>query len=447
MFDKQLTNFNNNILALRDFVDLIEPILQKKFKEHQSKILPLITSGIINNMLDKYGDKIEDSIRKELEGHQKDIEKKIVSLFKEKLEVKFDNIEKDDKGIKMSGLQIKAPKEVEFSDPFENVEKASNHIALLYNNSLISVLSSVEWFFSQILHYFYSKNPGSSGIAKKNLSLEDLKNLGSIKDAENHLIDLKIEDILRSSFEDWIQLLKDELKLNMGYLEDRKIELIEAYQRRNLHIHNGGIINSIYMSKVDSSLTKGLKIGKELALDKQYLDNVIGKLHLVFILIACELWKKLDPGDKNRGDILVDIIYENLLESRWEIAEGLSYFLINDSEMETVDKVVSQLNHWLCKKRLNKLEEIEEELNNADFSDKKEIFQLALPALRNETKEFFNILPAALDSKQLNVQRLEEFPIFKEIRATRKYKNFKRESKYFKEANKPVKKITTANKK
>lgn len=438
MFDKQIVDFNENILSLRDFVDLIEPILIKRFKEHDEKVQPLFLKAALKDLLEKKPETLEDGEQTKFEELQKELDKKIHSIYNDNIEVAFESLEQDGAKTTARSLTIKASNPIDFDTYFENARKSSGHIELLYKNSLISLLSSVEWFFAQVLHFYYDKFPDSAGINDKNLKLSDLKTFPSIKDAEKHLIELKIEDVLRGNFESWIELLKKDLKLGLGYLDSIKDELIEIYQRRNLLVHNGGVVNSIYFSKVKQELRKDVEIGEEIEIDKDYLDNAICKLQLSFILIGAELWKKLDANDKNRGDILTDIIYENVLKSRWEIADGISYFLINDAKMGTTDKVVAQLNNWLCKKRMKKYDTIKQDIEKADYSDKKEIFQLALSALKEDKEEFFELLPIALDSRQINILRLEEFPIMEEMRATEEYKKFKAESKYFKEPNQPI---------
>ena len=252
------------------------------------------------------------------------------------------------------------------------------------------------------------------------------------------MIDVKIDEILRGNFESWINLLKSELSLGLGYLNDIIPELIEVYQRRNLFVHNGGIVNSIYLSKVEENQRQGVSINDKLIVEKEYLDNAICKLQKAFILIGAELWKKLSPEDTKRGEILGDIVYENLLHSRWDICEGLCYFSLKDSQTHPVDKVIAQINYWLCKKEIGEYKSIENDIKKADFSDKKEIFQLGLFALRGETEKILAILPVVLETNQTNIERLEEFPILREFRETEEYENFKKESKFFKEENKEV---------
>ncbi|GEM_PF-1953817 len=457
MFQKHIEEFNENINNLRDFVNTLDDFLTEKVTQHEKFISPVLQLGVLNTLIKKkddweHGEKeeVEEKIKEASENLSKllgqeisfddnlriDIEREETFDNEEQIEKKLDEEKK--KEHKFS-LKIKAPKEVRIDEHFENIAKMHNHINNLYKTSFISLLSSVEWFFSQILHFYYDKHPNASGIQKKTLTLSELKTFGSIEDAEKYLIDVKIEDILRNSFDGWINILKSELNLNLSYINPVEKELVELYQRRNLLVHNGGIVNSIYTSKVDGEIKKGITIGTELSVEKDYLNNAISKLQIAFILIASELWKSLDKNDKTRGDVLGQIVYENLLESNWDLCESLTFFIKNDSKLDVADKLVATLNHWLSKKRKGQFDDIKKELNEVDYSDKKEIFQLGLYSLLEDKEKFFEILPAALDSQQLNIERLEAFPIFKEMRESEEFEKFKIETKYFDEPNFEIK--------
>lgn len=445
MFDRHISDFNKSIIGLREFVDLIAPFLEAKQEEHSKPINSLIASAMINEMLVNKTDWKENE-KEQLIGNKNKIDEEILKYFDGKpISAKIIKPTAEEKNEKKAfKISIESNKTVD--GHMENAARTKKHIELLYKNSLISLLSSVEWFFSEILHFYYDKYPESAGIQKKTMTLSELKSFGTVPDAEKYLIDIKIEEVLRGSFDSWLNLLKSELSLKLGYVTSIENELVEIYQRRNILVHNGGKVNSIYLSKVHEAQRKDLKLNDAINIDKEYLDSSIRKLQKTFILIASELWKKLDKDDKKRGDVLTDIIYENLLKSRWDICEGLCHFIINDSKLEPIDRLVAQLNYWLCKKRTGKFNEVKEELLKTDFSDKKEIFQLGLYALKDDNKSFFETLPIALDSKQLNIERLEEFPIFQELRATEDYKKFKASSKYFKTPNKKIEKLETVKK-
>lgn len=441
MLNQHIIDFNENLLGLREFVELIDPFLNEKITEHNKQVFPLFVSAYVENTLaSKADDEWEEGEKDKFLKMRERLQEEIKNAFSIVPEVIMNN--DADGGFTFN---IKSSSD-DVTNLIETANKTTKHIELLYTNSLISSLSSVEWFFSQILHFYYDKHPESAGVQKRTMTLADLKTFDSIKDAEKHLIDVKIEEILRGNFESWISLLKSELSLGLSYLDPLLDQLTEIYQRRNLFVHNGGVVNSIYLSKTKESLRAGVVNGQKLTVNKKYLDDSICKLQQAFILVGAELWKKLDPNDETRGDVLTDIIYENLLHSRWEICEGLCYFILKDSKLNIIDKIVAQLNYWLCQKELGKFDAVKKEIMETDFSDKKEIFQLGLFALQDKVEEFFEILPVALDSKQINVERLEEFPILKDIRETEQYKLFKQESKYFREGNQEIEKLDSVQK-
>lgn len=444
MFDKHIADFNKNIIELREFIDLIASFLSEKQDEHDKRFNALFMSSLVGKIL-SIKTEWEPNEREEYENKKKKYDEEVLEIYKKPVNIDVD-VEKDENGDpEKMGLKISFKSENKIDDDIKkdlnSFGKSQVHISILYKNSFISLLSSVEWFFSQILHFYYDKFPESAGIQKKTMTLSDLKNFRTIEDAEKYLIDSKIEEVLRGSFETWLGILKTELSLKLGYINQIENELVEIYQRRNLLVHNGGVVNSIYLSKVNENNRKNIKINDTLNIEKAYLDNAICKLQKAFILIAAELWKKLDKDDTLRGDVLSEIVYANLLQSRWEISEGLSYFIINDAQLLPIDKVIAQLNYWLSMKRQNKMDKIQEDIKKADFSDKKEILQLGLFSLREEKELFFEKLPIALDSNQLNIERLEEFPIFEEMRQTDEYKKFKLESHYFKKPNVEIQKL------
>ena len=407
-----LERFKNNISGLRDFVELIEPMLnqhhKKEEEKHETAFKPLVLARQIEIT--------EDPIKKsELKEHLKDI-------FDGEIEVTTQDLEggKEDGEHKKFGFNIKGDT-AKIDAAFEFQVKSSEQRNLLYKNSFISLLSSAEWFYSQLLHYFYDKNPHVAGLKKKTLTFEELKSFGTVEDAEKYLIDSKIDGILRSSFTDWLETLKSELNLGLGYLKDFTIELIEIYQRRNLLVHNGGIVNSIYLSKIEGS---EFKLGDTIDVDEKYLENAIDKVHVLFSLIACELWKKDSDDDEERSYFLMDMNYGYLKQEKWGIAKLPNTFLAKDSKQNTVPKTYALLNCFFCDKNIAGLDSIKGELDKLDYSDKTVIIQLALSALKEDSKSFFALLPRAINSEELRVEDLFDFPIFKEMRELAEFEKF-----------------------
>lgn len=440
MYLELLERFQSSIAGLRDFVDLIQPMLseyhKKESEKHDEAFAPLAIARQIQ---------IEEDAEKkaQLRDRLKEIFDGEIEVTVEDLENEKDSKEQQPREDKKFSFNVKGDTS-KIDAAFEFTVKSNEQKNLLYVNSLISLLSSAEWFYSQLLHFFYDKNPNAAGIKKKTLTLEELKSFGTVDDAEKYLIDSKIEGLLRSSLSDWIETLKSELGLGLGYINDFMNELIEIYQRRNLFVHNGGVVNSIYLSKVKDS---DKAIGDRLEVTEDYLDNAIDKIHVLFSLIACELWKKDLPEDEERSDFLMDLNYGYLKQRKWEIAMLPNTFLSKDAKQPTIPKTYAQLNCWLCEKRTKGLAEIKPQLDKQDFSDKTIVIQLALSALKEDEETFFNLLPRAINSEELPVKYLFDFPILEEMRKLEKFEEFLATNdkvKEFNEKQSPTKPISNS---
>lgn len=406
MIDHYIASFHNNILGLRDFITLISPFLdehQKSVVEQHKPELKFITLALTKHIT------TEAEQRSQIDSQLKD-------LYGCEIETSGDN--------QNITIQIKNGNSQEIGSALRNIVKSVTKKSQLYQSSLISLLSIVEQFLSQILHFYYDRFPESAGIKDKQISFEDLKKFATIKDAEIYLLDLKVESILRGSFEDWLEALRKDLKLSMSYVDDFKNDLVEIYQRRNILIHNGGIINRIYRAKVADEYLPKSPLGKELGVSKEYLEDALWRLELVFILIAAELWKKNEPDNENRANLLIDIAYENLLGERWELAKGLSYFIKGDARMSARSRAVASLNYWQCFKWRGEFEKVSKEVKEYDVSALDKDLQLGYFALTDNDTAFYELLPKALKSEDLSVETILEYPIFRNIRESEKLQNF-----------------------
>jgi Asp-tRNA(Asn)/Glu-tRNA(Gln) amidotransferase C subunit len=420
MFKIYIDNYHESIEGLKDFVELIDPFLfehsKKVAEQHEDKLMPLHIARL--RFLEQDEEKKEEYT------------KQLNEIFEGEIEVDTLKSEDDDStetGVKnkRKGFSFKFKGDTsQIDEAFQKLSKTANQKELLFKNSLISLLSSVEWFYSQILHFHYDKFPDSAGIKKKTLTLEELKLFNNFKDAENYLIDEKIESILRASFKEWLDVLRSELSLKMTYLTDFEDELIEIYQRRNILVHNGGTVNSIYLSKVKEKYKKGIQIGDKMSVSEEYLERAISLLHTTFTLIACELWKKLEPNEEERCKVIMELGYEYLKKGMWDISEISSLFLCTDKKMPIASRTAAQLNFWLSKKRSGKFEDVKKEVEDEDFSDKAKVFQAALHSLREETDAFFFLLPQIIKTEELEPKELMEFPIFSSMREKEEFKLF-----------------------
>ncbi|MBD1854522.1 MULTISPECIES: hypothetical protein [Leptolyngbya] len=341
----------------------------------------------------------------------------------ERLRSRFDgeidlNVKDEEHG-KSVKVQIHGAGEKAFYSGMDRFRKRTYQKTLLYQNALISLVSAVEWFLSQLLHEYFNLHPDAAGIRNRSLTLNELQAIGTVDEARNYLIDLRIEEVLRGSFSDWITFFKEHLKLSMdGYLLKEEIYLIEICQRRNLFVHNGGMVNKIYLNKVTRDLHPEAQIGKEVGISQEYLDQAINRFEKFLSLLCFELWKSLRPTDEERGQALIDVAYKNLCSERWSIAESISFFLINDKRLSESSRLTGQINYWQSLKWQDNFDKARKEIEAADFSAKGMIFRLAKLVLLDDEKQCFELLPILLDTGALTEDDLRSWPLFRNIRQT-----------------------------
>jgi hypothetical protein len=413
LFSNALKQFSENLDTLREFTAIAAPyLIEKREEESKKNAKVLFPIALAFHKLDPANHPLPDGVTQEK-----------LLLLDENIEIKNINDEaSSDRGFQLI-FHDNATAEA-FHSAIKKLNRGSRQIQRLYDVSLISLISTVEWFLSTILHEYFDKFPDAVEGKEKVFSLLDLKLFDTIEHARTYLVDTSVENILRGSFEDWLQFLKNRLKLSCGYLDADIDCLTEAFQRRNLLVHNGGIVNNIYLAKVSPQFREDTPVGIRIQVDPKYLDKTITLFESSFLLVAAELWKKIDAEDDSRSNVLIDITYDHLVAERWDIAKNLSYFTMNDAKLQEFHRLVASVNYWQSLKWQGRFNEVRDIVKKTDFSAKNEIFQLAQFVLLDDFDNFLKILPHAIESDSLPKGALSKWPLFREVRMNEKLKPY-----------------------
>lgn len=409
-FAKEIMTFKGNLDALGHFILLVNSFLKENqnslLKNRAADLAPL--AAVMHLMipdLPESAKKISENISKQNDITITEIESNDPAETKKKsytIEIE------DDKGAKFEEALLEYTKSLESQQ-------------LMDRNSLLALISIAEWFLSRLIHLYYTKYPETLEGKDKVFSLKDLMAFDSVAEAREYLLESKVEDIMRGAFSDWINFFKTTCKLSMSYIDKNIDDMVEACQRRNLIVHNGAVINSIYLSKVAPKLKKELKKGQHISVSKDYLQKNINIFELNCILLSLEFWKKWDASDQERGKVISTLSESIIKEKRWGISEGLNFFLINDKNIPEKYRVPAQLNYWLSIKRQNRWEEIQKDVESADYSAKDPIYKLSYLMLTENKDEVFKLLSGYIASGFVSIGMLKENPIFDEIRADERY--------------------------
>ncbi len=417
MFIKEISEFTMSLDALLAYNEYIEPLVWENVKNSFKK------EAIVMESLKFTFEKLEQLPQKADEKDVQKVKEEVANFFVGEVDFQYN----DENGW---AILTKEEDSIRVDKAVKNIKILEKQIELMYKSILINLVSTAECFLGDILKKYFSTYKGE--IVGKLISKQDkiytiteLEEFESIEEAKEYIIDKKIGSLFRGSFEDWIVFLKDKMSLSMGYMDADKDTMVEIFQRRNLFIHNNGIINRIYISKVKNKYRYSDNIGEKIVLKKDYISNAIFLLQKNLILIAFELWKKREHEDKKRSRFFQELSFKYLEQGKWELLESATNFVVRDTIAPDTILKVAQINLWLSEKRLGKLNKCVVE--KTDFSTSKIEYRICQKALLDKNDEAIHLIKRALDTNQIDMKTIYEWPVLSELRDTKEFKQMLKE--------------------
>jgi len=378
-------NFQRNIQALYvfnkvigSFADEHDKTIHKSFEENLKKLLSPIEQETNNKKLSKKG------------------KKELAKLLNSRV------LEKEMKKIRKNA-------------PIQG--------SLLRKSSLISLMASFETFISQIIQYHYQKFPKAFSSNSDKLSLEKIRELGSLEEAEQLLISNEIDSLLRGNIQSQLEYFEKQLNIDLKPVQSYIEDLIEMSQRRNLLVHNDGIINKQYLLKTPKKHLHKIKEGDKISINQEYLLNAIKLINTVCIILFQQCFRKWEKDSINNfNEILINIFYEALLEEDYNLIENLYNYIDSIDIKNDKEKRILVINYCISLKEENKIDKMNDVIDQYDWSATSTDFNMALSILQNENKQAYRYIKQLLASNNLNKDTLREWPIFKPLREKKKFK-------------------------
>lgn len=396
---------SSNVDSVRDFVEVYTEHLEEHIEmieeEHAEDVEPVFQA--MSETMDSDDDEVPQ----------------VPDEYSDIIEVREDTVEEDAE----YEVFVREGYREGYREAMEEIDDLKDRAELLYNGALMNLTSQIEHFFSDIMHAYYEEYPSALGSGNEVFSLEDLENFDSIGDAKKEYISNKVENVLHGSFEDWVEHMKRNMNMSMSYLDGRRGELVELFERRNLIVHARGVVNRTYLQNVDERYRKDVQKGDVIKVKEEYLSNKYGVVEGTCILVALEMWKNMDNCDKERSDLIAGpLTHNSLLGKNFEVLRDISKFLVKDKRMPEGDRTLAKLNYWLAKKRLGNWSDVKENVEEADFSAKGNMYRLGYASLTEDKETFFDLLPSVVETNDhLSIEVIEWFPIFEEMRQTEEW--------------------------
>lgn len=120
-----------------------------------------------------------------------------------------------------------------FNNAATNMDILNKQIELMYKSILVNLISNIECFLGDVLRKYFTVYKGEVAgklLEKKDkiYTIHELEEFDTIEEAKGYIVDKRIENIVRSSFEEWVNFLKGKMELSMGYMTNDKDSLIHT---------------------------------------------------------------------------------------------------------------------------------------------------------------------------------------------------------------------------
>lgn len=310
----------------------------------------------------------------------------------------------------------------------KKARRTTTALEVLPSKFLVAFVSEYDAFLGNLLKDLYRLRPELLDGSERSLSFAELKNIGSVDAAYEHILEKEVESLLRKSHSeqfDWLEK-KFELPLRKGL--NSWGTFIELTERRNLLVHCDGVVSSQYLAvcgKNGALPAEEIHIGDHLETSREYLTEAYRCLYEIGVKLAHVIWRKLVPSEMDAADSsLISITYSLIHEEDYELAGRLLDFSTNILKKWASDsnRRVFIINRAQCYYHASNPEKCEEILGKEDWSACSDNFRICVEALKNNYSGAASIMRRLGTSGSMTEADYIDWPVFRDFRSSEEFK-------------------------
>jgi hypothetical protein len=302
-------------------------------------------------------------------------------------------------------------------------------LAIVTRSFLVSLVSQFDAFIGKLLRTMYLTKPELLNASERALTLTELRQLGSLDAACEHLIEEEVESLLRKSHADQFKSLETKLAIPLTKDLPAWSRFIEVTERRNLFVHCDGVVSRQYRDvcrKHGVAETDICESGVQLKIDPEYFQLASAAVLEVGIKLGQVVWRKLvpdqlDAADQNVLDMTFDLIRRGQHGTAIAVLTFADATLLRNSEART--KMVAKINLAQACRWSGDLERCKTIVANTDWSAYADDFRLARAVLLDEYPTAADIMRRIGKHGPLSTEAYQQWPIFREFRKTEQFRN------------------------
>ena len=303
------------------------------------------------------------------------------------------------------------------------VDNTSLAAQLVPRNFIVSLLSEFDTYLGHIIRAIFYLKPELLNASEKNLSFSKLLELENVESAREYIIEKEIETVLRDSHSQQFKWLENKIDTKLTIDLKSWKPFIELTERRNLFVHNDGIVNSQYLSVCKTNgveLSDKIKLGTKLKVTESYFLNAYRCVFDIGVKLSQVIWRKFIPEETLEADTsFIGIIYDQIVRNENKLAIELSDFathkVIKHHNQDT--KLTCIINKAQAYKWNGENDKCVEIISSIDWSACSDKFKLVSQILLND---FDNAIVAmqklGANDDEITKEAYRDWPVFKEFR-------------------------------
>lgn len=233
----------------------------------------------------------------------------------------------------------------QFVDP-KNARREYNKVEQYENILVSSTLSNVIIIFERYLASVYEAliliNP-KKYFENQKIEIANIFNK-NVRDIVVECVKKEVESNMFDSLKT-LELISLKENININRYKNVLDEFEEIYYRRNLYIHNNGVVNNLYLSNIKDKFKKDIKVKQKLVTDEIYLRNAINMLYKIVCTLFYEVQLSYNPKYEKWHISLGNIGFDFLQDKNYDVAEQIYFILSSYKQLCFRDKAMYRINY------------------------------------------------------------------------------------------------------
>lgn len=316
-------------------------------------------------------------------------------------------------------------KYIELNNQWKAIDIANLTIPRSY---LILLVSQFDIHLGKLIRSMFLSKPEMLNSSQKSMGFADISKFATIEDAKEYIIEKEIESILRQSHTEQFKWLEN--KLGIPLRKDLNIwaDFIELTERRNLLVHNDGIVSNQYIDVCTENgalLNESIKLGTKLTVPPDYFQNSYRVVYEMGTKLGHVMWRKLHPDQSEQADRSLNNLGYKLISNReFSLAIELLRFGANDIKKHASEEMrvmmivnIAQAQKWsgandYCLKTLETI----------DWSALASKFKMAYCVLKDDFNKAAELMITIGISGEIQKHEYKDWPLFSKFRETDEFK-------------------------